>query len=1103
METSYDLLVAKINEFTRKYYLNKFLRGSIYAAGSIFALYLLLFTFVYFTFPGVTTKTILFFSFLLISFAAISIWMVIPLLALFKLTKQLSLNDAALLIGDHFFTVKDKLVNTLQLKALAEKQPSNQQLILASIDQKINTLSPIPFASAIQLTENRKYLKYVLFPVAIIVFIGIISPAILKIGTYNFVQYDKEILPKAPFDFVLLNRNLNLTQGEDLTINLQLKGDELPQDVYITEGLNTYKLDKEDISHFTYTFKNIQKNKLFRFSAGGFSSEAFSISVSNRPAILNLNAQVQYPAYLTKKMETINDVSDLIVPEGSKVTWTIKTEYSNNLQFKLNQSLHRLAIDNGTSQFNAVIKKNSSYQIYPAANGGKSSDSLSHQITVIKDQYPSLEVTEKPDSLSSKALYFSGSVVDDYGFSALRFSYFIEEPGKPKQTVTKQISIRKTQLENVFFYYWDLNLVKVSPGQSVTYLFEVADNDGVNGPKTTRSPLKTYQAPNAEQIAKKLESGNQALKNKIASAVKLAAVVEKDSKKLGETLIDKKQLTFEDKKEIENLLKKQQDLEKSVKEIKDINKKNTFEKEENQVLTEEMKDKQKQIDDLFNNVLDEKTKSLLEKLQALMNEKNKEETQDALSNMQVDNKSLKNELNRILELYKQLEFEQNLQNKTDRLNDLAKDQNELSKQSADQKSKKEDLAKQQEKLSKEFQQLKKELSDLDKKNQALERPNNFEDPKEETAKIEAQQQESKDQLNKNNKPKASESQQKAAKQMEQMAQKMKEMQDESSGKEANINAQELRKLLGNLLSNSFDQEKVMLSLKEMRNGDASYTTEVQKQQVIKDNMKTIGDSLYSLSKRVPQIESAVSEEMQKINFNIQESLDHLSNRQTAQANRNQQYAMTSINNLAVMLNEALTQLQEMMKNAKGGGKGSKKSMQQLQQMQQQLNDAMQKAKDQMQKDGNKGTVPKPGNSEAFAKMAQQQQMIRTALQKLNQEGNKDGSKKMGDLNQVIKDMKSTEAELVNKRIEQTTLNRQKEVLTKLLDAEKAEREQDEDPKRESQAGKNLPPSYLKMIEQFKKEQVGQSELLQKLPAGINYYYKNKINEYYKLLNSPK
>ena len=64
MESNYDLLISKINAFTRKFYLNKLLRGSIYTLAFVLALYLLSFLLVYFLHPGVLTKTVIFFVFI-------------------------------------------------------------------------------------------------------------------------------------------------------------------------------------------------------------------------------------------------------------------------------------------------------------------------------------------------------------------------------------------------------------------------------------------------------------------------------------------------------------------------------------------------------------------------------------------------------------------------------------------------------------------------------------------------------------------------------------------------------------------------------------------------------------------------------------------------------------------------------------------------------------------------------------------------------------------------------------------------------------------------------------------------------------------------------
>ena len=1102
MGSSYDLLVDKINEFTRKFYLNKLLRGSIYASASILGLYLLLFVLVYYAQPGIGAKTALFFSFVLIALFIIGFWIVRPALAYFKLGKTLSLEQAASLIGDHFFNVKDRLLNTLQLKALADSSPQNNQLILAGIDQKINNLRPVPFASAINLGENKRHIKYILVPLGIILAIGLIAPAVLREGTTSFIRYNEEILPKAPFEFVVQNKSLHATQGDDFKVELELKGDEFPQDIYIEDGPNTYKLEKENISRFNYTFKNLQKNKSLRFFGGGFNSATFVIEVRPRPSLLNMSAQLVYPAYLQRKAENLNNVGDMLLPEGTKVVWQLHTENSNELAFILQNKAFNLKVADNVASFTSVIRKNSTYRVMPKNEFVTHADSLSHQINVIADQFPTISVTETPDSLSSKALYFSGNIADDYGFSSLKFKYSIKENGKTVSEQSKPISIKNNQAENAFFYLWNLNEISTKPGQVLEYYFEVADNDGVNGAKVSKSEIKTFQVPTQQQVAEKLAKSSESLKQKMESTIKLANTIEKDSKKLSQNLLDKKQLSFEDKKQIEQLLDKQKQLEEAVKDIKQQNQKNNFDKQENNTLTDELKEKQKQIDNLFNNVLDEKTKELLQKLQQLMEMNNKDMTRDELSKMQMDNKTLKNELDRILELYKQLEFEQNLQNKIDRLNEMAKDQKDLSQQSKDKNSATENLKDKQDQLNKDFKDLQKELKDLADKNQQLEKPNNFKNPEKETKQIEQKQQNSKDQLNKNDKQKASESQKQAAEQMEQLAQQMKEDQQQGEEQESKVNAQELRKLLENLLSTSFEQEKVMLALRRMSSNDPSYVGSVQQQNTIKDNMKTIADSLHSLSKRVPQIESVVNAEVDKINFNIGKALDYLGDRRTPEANRSQQFAMTSLNNLALMLNEALEQLQNAQKNGKSGGKG-KQSMQQLQQMQDQLNKKMQQARDKMKREGNMGTVPKGQMSEEYARMAQQQQMIREALQKINKDENKDGKGSMGDLNQVVQEMKKTESELVNKQISEETMNRQKNLTIKLLDAEKAQREQDEDAKRESNAGKDFPPSYKQMMDKFKKQQQSETELIQKLPPSLNYYYKNKIAEYFKLLNSPK
>ena len=279
---------------------------------------------------------------------------------------------------------------------------------------------------------------------------------------------------------------------------------------------------------------------------------------------------------------------------------------------------------------------------------------------------------------------------------------------------------------------------------------------------------------------------------------------------------------------------------------------------------------------------------------------------------------------------------------------------------------------------------------------------------------------------------------------------------------------------------------------------------IQKQKNIQVNFKLIEDSLYSLSKRIPQIQTAANKEVQLINLNIKTAIENLADRKTAEANRDQQYSMTSINNLALMLNEVLEQLEKSQQKGKSGGKGKKKqSLSQLSKMQEQLNKNMQKAREEMQKQGQQ-PPSKQGNgsmSETFAKMAREQQLIRQSMQELNKLENKDGKRSLGDLEKIIKEMEQSETDLVNKRIKQETLIRQQEILSKLLEAEKAENERDEEEKRESTEGKNQVPINSKIMLDYLKNKEKETDILKTISPSFNSFYKLKVGDYFRFLNS--
>jgi hypothetical protein len=137
------------------------LRGTLFFIG-LGLLYFIFTLFVeYFLWLKPTGRTILFWTFIVVELFLLFRFIAFPLFKLFKLQKGIDYNEASKIIGNHFSEVGDKLTNFLQLS----QDQNKSELLLASIDQKANTLQPIPFSNAINFGTNKKYLPLAIIPI--------------------------------------------------------------------------------------------------------------------------------------------------------------------------------------------------------------------------------------------------------------------------------------------------------------------------------------------------------------------------------------------------------------------------------------------------------------------------------------------------------------------------------------------------------------------------------------------------------------------------------------------------------------------------------------------------------------------------------------------------------------------------------------------------------------------------------------------------------------------------------------------------------------------------------------------------------------------------
>jgi hypothetical protein len=1160
VSASQNILIQKLDEFIRRYYKNQLLKGVIYATGILISAFLSIVLLEHFAEFNTVVRAILFFGFLMAVVLVIVRYIAIPILKLNKIGKIISYNQAANIIGNHFSNVQDKLLNVLQLQN-NQLLNGSDELLIASINQKITELKPVAFTNAIDLNENRKYLKYVLPVLFLSTLIVIIWPQVISKSTQRLVNYQTYYEKEMPFQFNIQNKNLQALQTQDYKLDIKITGQQIPNEVFITIKGIDYKLEKENNTSFHYTFSNVQTTTDFQFTAAGYASKEYELKVLPKPSLLQFNLQLIYPAYLNKANENLANTGDLKIPQGTKVNWIFNTKNTDELSLKFADS-SATPRRNTENQFSYSRKflQNNTY-IIKALNQFVSdmADSVNYSINVIADQFPTINVSEKRDSLNSKNIYFSGQINDDYGFNKLTFYYKkhgIDSNGLAIESSGNfPVNFTKTQVSQPYFYFFDAAQFNLQPGDKIEYYFEVFDNDGINGSKSSKTELMQFKAPTVDEMNQQTDKNNAEIEKNLEQSIKSAKQLQKDVNELSKKINDKKELGYEEKKKIEDVIKKQQELQSKIDEVKQKNELNNKEQNEFSQTDESIMEKQKQLEQLFENVMTPEMKKLFEELNKMLEKLDKNQIQEKLDELKLTNKDIEKELERNLEAFKQLEVQQKMQSAIDKLDELKKKEDELTKETEGKKKEDEkenknsdtksdakktdakELEKKQDDIKKEFEDLKKDLKELEQKNKELEEPNALPKTEDKQNEISKEMQKSSEQLNQKDKKGASKSQKNASEKMQEMMDAMESSMNESEQKEDEENAKALRQILENLVNLSFAQEDLLKELPKTRIDNPQFVTIPKQQNKLKDDSKIIEDSLLALSKRAPQISAVVNREISAINMNMDKTVKALAERNTGEGATRMQTTMASVNNLALLLNESLEQMQkqqqQQMKNkdaksgkckkpGKGGGKSQssgKPSMPSMRKLQEQLNQQLKDMKDALEKSQKPGEKPgdkkgqkpsnggmgqkgnsglnMPGSSEQFAKMAAQQEALRRQMQQLMDKLKNKGQNPGGDIANM---MEQTEKDLVNKQLSNETLKRQQQILSRLLESEKAELEREQDEQRKSNEAKNENLSNPKQFLEYKRIKEKEMELLNTVSPNLTPYYKEKVNNYFNSIN---
>jgi hypothetical protein len=940
------------------------------------------------------------------------------------------------------------------------------------------------------------------------------------------VYFAEEFEEEAPFDFVLLSSTETM-EGEDYLLEMKLIGEEIPNELKIESNLGKYNLRQSSKIKFEYKFNNLNEDLEFVCEANGFKSEKFTVSVLKKPIIESIDLSVVYPKHTGRANEKFNNTGDITVPEGSTIEWNIEASNLSALNAVFNDTTISLknSVSNGYS-FRHKFFSSQEYLLTLSSDEIENADSLKYNVGVIKDEYPTITIKEEIDSTNNLKRFVEGTIGDDYGFRSL--AAVIKVIGKDTSySRIKPLSVKGNVTQQLFSYYINLENFDLSPGDRLEYSFVVTDNDELNGFKSTSSSKQIFAVPELDELDNLLSEKDDQIKKEMDEALSDASELKKKIKDIKSNMVNKANLDWKDKQSLENLLNLQKDLTKKIKDLKKEFDKNQTEKDNFLENSEELKEKQEQLEKLLEELLDDEMKELLEELQELMEEMNKDELLEKMEQMEMETENMEEELDRTLELFKNMELDQKLENLQEQLEDLAKQQDELNEQTQDKNSDSEELKKEQEKINEKFEEIKEDIDEIQEKNDDLENPRDMEFDDELEKEVEENLQDAEEKLGDDKKKKSSESQKDASDGMKEMAESASQMQSQMQAQQQAEDMDALRYLLENLVMLSHDQENLMNEYEVTKTSDPYYLELNRKQLDIDRNTEIVNDSLVALSKRVFQLSTFINEELSELEYNLNKSLIYSEERNTGVLKQHQQYTMTGYNDLALMLSEVLNQMQQQAASQQSGGgscnnpggqgqgqsksKGGQMSMQQMKDALKDQIGKMKGGKEPGGEDGQNEQGNKPGGSggmgsipglspKEVAKMAAQQGQIRESLKKMRQELNKDGSGNGNSLNDLIEDLDQMEEDLLNGKIGNDFVKRQEDILTRLLESEKALRERGYSEERESEEGKNKEEGNLIEFTEYNRKKKAEAEFLRSLPVELRVYYKALVNEYFNSVN---
>ncbi len=821
--------------------------------------------------------------------------------------------------------------------------------------------------------------------------------------------------------------------------------------------------------------------------------------------------------------------------------------------------------DSATGRF--LLRREGSYTLRLQSNDGIPNRApIRYDVSLQADARPSVSFLQPdgtaeltPDLTQPLRLQLS----DDYGFRRVRLFY--RRAGSDSSFASTALPLpNPQQTDQVLRHTWLLvqeSGLELERGDAVTYYVKAWDNDTVNGPKSGRTVTQRLRFPSLTEQYRELDTLQQRTGDQMRELDRQSESVQDQFRNLRDELRRTREADWEDRRQLERMQQQQKSLSQGKQQLSRSVDSLNQEMQRNDLSSPETSEKFQQLRKTVDEMQSENLKKELQKLRKSMQSQSFRQMQSSMQNTQSQLKQQQQQLERTLNLYKQLqarlkmeELSRRGQNLQEREEEIAKEtsarldstaQTDSTNQSdasasaddrptadstatgrspssdssatarpdsatAQRQSPPRDstanpnLAREQEQLSKEMKKLmesmKKAQSDMKDVSSAPKKKMRQLRKQMQRQNMPRQMRQNSQKLRKNQLQKARQQQQRIQQQMQNMQSRLSQMKKQMQGQQRQMNLTGLRSALENTLRLSKDQETLRTTVEQLDDDGPAVRRYATNQKGLTDGLNTLADSLQSIAGRLPRMSQAVQKKTGDALRAMKKSTRFLDEREAGKATGFQKTSMMHLNELALMLSRLLDQMQ----NQQSGGQGQM-SMQQARQQLQKASGQQQKLNQQIQQFLNKAQGKRLSQNMKARReqLARQQRRIQKQLEEMNVD-EETKQKLLGDLQKIADQMGQSAKDLQGGRHSRDLLNRQQQILTRLLNAQQSLRTQGKKQQRRGQQVQDTvdrqPPG--KRPSQSEEDAL-RRDLIRALEMGYNSDYEELIKRYFELLEQNK